>query len=51
VNVTLKTSIVKEENEIKIIMMATEKDELKISTANQYELNHQKIKENRLKIE
>jgi hypothetical protein len=45
--------IVKEENEIKIMVMvmATEKDELKISTTNQYMSNHQKIKENRLKIQ
>jgi hypothetical protein len=40
-----------EANEIKIMVMATEKDELKISTTNQYESNHQKIKKNRLKIE
>jgi hypothetical protein len=51
VNVTLKTSIVKEENKIKIMVMATERDNLKISTSNQFESNHQKIKENLLKIE
>jgi hypothetical protein len=42
---------VKEENEIKIMVMTTEKVELKISTTHQYELNHQKIKETRLKVE
>jgi hypothetical protein len=47
----MKTSIVQSENEIKNMMMATEKEELKISTTNQCESNHQKIKENLLKIE
>jgi hypothetical protein len=51
VNVTLKTSIVKKGNEIKSMVMATEKDELQTSTTNQYESNYRKIKENRVKIE
>jgi hypothetical protein len=42
VNVTLKTSIVKEENKIKIMVIATERDNLKISTSNQFESNNQK---------